>query len=479
MQLVCPQSQIHRWAGLAMEPNMYALLKAVPFAIPINPGDMPIYTQFATSSHMKMADAIFLRNKNYYLSYNNINRACFKMLDKNVQLQYKVSTVTTMMGWNATMSVRLIIEQLEGSYGKPDMMTIHHNNLLFRSPFLPSKVTETLFYQIEQCQEIQMIAEDPYTPKQIIINAIRLLMALGIFPLKEFDTWEALPIKTYPILKTFVHKACTRRLTSIQLRNTAGQQGCMQNPNNNMYNVFGEGGDKVTDDDTTITQTAMAATTGSTSGGATNTATSKATIPSEVSAAINQLVANQTAMMNQMAAMQFSPPTPARHTGQGHLHVPPIQQLNILVPQAYVGGSFQPGQGQGRGQGGRSRQGGRGGGRGCMPCADHVQTLGRGRGGQGFQGHGGPKRTFIGRVQQTRRVNPLNVYKVHNNWNVCFSCGFDVKDGHTSKTCPVHWRKMNHQDAYMRKNAQQFISAGYEPSTKGMRKTVLPSSRYT
>ncbi len=54
------------------------LLEAVPFAISINPGDTPIYTQFATPLHMKMADAIFLRNKNYYLSYKNINHACFK-----------------------------------------------------------------------------------------------------------------------------------------------------------------------------------------------------------------------------------------------------------------------------------------------------------------------------------------------------------------------------------------------------------------
>jgi hypothetical protein len=343
MQLVCPQSQIHRWAGLAMEPNMYALIEAVPFAIPINPGDMPIYTQFATPSHMKMADAIFLHNKNYYLSYKNINRACFKMLDENVQPQYKVSNVTTMTGWNATMSVRSILEQLEGSYGKPYMMTVHQNDLLFRSPLLPCEAPKMLFYCIEQCQEIQTIAEDSYTPKQIISNAVRLLMASGIFPLKEFDTWEALPIKTYPILKTFLHEAYTRRLTSIQLRNTARQKGYVQNPNNNMYNMFGEGGNKVTDNDTTITQTATAATTGSTLGGATNLATSKATIPSEVSAAINQLGANQTAMMNQMAAIQFSPPTPACHTGQGQLHVPPIQQLNIPVPQAYAGGSFQPG----------------------------------------------------------------------------------------------------------------------------------------
>ncbi len=221
MQLVCPQSQIQGWAGLPMELNIYALLKAVLFAIPINPGNMPIYTQFATPLHMKMADATFLRNKKYYLSYKNINRACFKMLDENVQPQYKVSNVTTMTRWNTTMSVRLILQQLEGSYRKPDMMTIHQNNLLFRSPFLPSKAPEMLFYCIDQCQEIHTIAEDPYTPKQIISNTVRLLMASGIFPLKEFDTWDAMPNKTYPILKTFVHEAYTRCLTSIQLHNTA------------------------------------------------------------------------------------------------------------------------------------------------------------------------------------------------------------------------------------------------------------------
>jgi hypothetical protein len=140
------------------------------------------------------------------------------------------------------------------------MMTIHQNDLLFRSPFLPSKAPEMLFYQIEQCRKIQTISEDPYTPKQIISNTVRLLIASGIFPLKEFDMWEALPIKMYPILKTFVHEAYTRRLMSIQLRNMAGQQGCVQNPNNNMYNVFGEGDDEVMDNDTTITQTATAAT---------------------------------------------------------------------------------------------------------------------------------------------------------------------------------------------------------------------------
>ncbi len=115
---------------------MYALLKAVPFAIPINPGDTPIYMQFTTPSHMKMADAIFLRNKNYYLAYKNINRVCFKMLDENVQPQYKVSNVTTMTGWNATMTIRAILKQLEGSYDKPNMMTIHQ-----KQPVVPQPIS--------------------------------------------------------------------------------------------------------------------------------------------------------------------------------------------------------------------------------------------------------------------------------------------------------------------------------------------------
>jgi hypothetical protein len=161
---------------------------AWPFAIPINPGNTPIYAQFTTPLHMKMADAIFLQNKNYYLPYKNINRTCFKMLDENEQPQYKVSNVTAMTGWDATMSVRSILEQLEGSYGKPNMMTIHQTTYSSKAHFFPSKAPEMLFYCIEQCQEIQTIMEDPYTPKQIISNAIRLLMVLIIFPLKEFNT---------------------------------------------------------------------------------------------------------------------------------------------------------------------------------------------------------------------------------------------------------------------------------------------------
>ncbi len=107
-------------------------------------------------------------------------------------------------------------------------MLLFHNNALFRSPFPATEALEMLFYRIEQCQEIQTIIQDQYMPKHTIGNTVSLLMQLGIFPSKEFDTWEAMPVKTYPILKTFIHEAYSRHLTSIQLHNTAGQQGYVQ-----------------------------------------------------------------------------------------------------------------------------------------------------------------------------------------------------------------------------------------------------------
>jgi hypothetical protein len=77
--------------------------------------------------------------------------------------------------------------------------------------------------------------------------------------------------------------------------------------------------------------------------------------------------------------------------------------------------------------------------------------------------------------QQCRNPDFSNIYKVHNNWNVCFRCRFDIEDGHTPITCPSKsgiTRICSHA-----KNARHFIVVGYNPCTKGIHKTVLPSRR--
>jgi len=72
-----------------------------------------------------------------------------------------------------------------------------------------------------------------------------------------------------------------------------------------------------------------------------------------------------------------------------------------------------------------------------------------------------------------------NIIKRYANWNVCFSCGFDVEDGHTSKKCPAPWRRTNHQGDTlvptlgsifwqdMTHARRQCTSPSYQPPTLG------------
>ncbi len=105
----CPQSTLHGWSGLAMAPAVYALLEPVPFFVPTDPGAAPVYTPFATPAAIKMIDATFERDKNYFKSFKNIYCACFRMLDELVPNQFKVSNSPTLLGWNPTMSIELIL----------------------------------------------------------------------------------------------------------------------------------------------------------------------------------------------------------------------------------------------------------------------------------------------------------------------------------------------------------------------------------
>jgi hypothetical protein len=137
---------------------------------------------------MKMVDYASEWNKNYFLSYSNINRACFRMLDDSVPIQFKVSNKANITGWNAPMSIQEIMTQLETSYGKPMPMALHNNNLLFRSPMTTTDAPEMLFYRIKQCQEIATLAGDLYTQMQIMNMVVCILMQAQVLLSKELDT---------------------------------------------------------------------------------------------------------------------------------------------------------------------------------------------------------------------------------------------------------------------------------------------------
>jgi hypothetical protein len=136
-------------------------------------------------------------------------------------------------------------------------------------------------------------------------------------------------------------------------------------------------------------------------------------------------------------------------------------------------GAFPAGRGGQRGGRG-CNQGGCQGGRSRMPFADAMHGAGATPMMTAMIPYGGGiAQPPPGMQQQRKKLDFSNIYKIHNNWNVCFSC----EDGHTSITCP--FKRSNHQDLFTHGNAQQFIAAGYNPCTKGMHKTVLPAGRNT
>ncbi len=121
---------------------------------------------------------------------------------------------------------------------------------------------------------------------------------------------------------------------------------------------------------------------------------------------------------------------------------PPITQFTIPNLATFnTAGRGAGGRRGGHGRGGRANFGTNTGGRNARtPFANFVS-----RGGQGgllpIDGGGGRGGGAVPFAQQTRPRNaaPMcsNIIKTYSNWNVCFSCGFDVEDGHTSKTCPA------------------------------------------
>jgi hypothetical protein len=75
-----------------MDLVMYMLIKpTTPFVLVTDSGNFPMYNNFATKAVTNMTDKQFKRDKNYYLSFVNINRACFPMLNVNVADQFKVT----------------------------------------------------------------------------------------------------------------------------------------------------------------------------------------------------------------------------------------------------------------------------------------------------------------------------------------------------------------------------------------------------
>jgi hypothetical protein len=174
-----------------MDAAMYAMIENVPFAIPLDPGPTTTYNVgFQTTQQMRASEQLWESARNYFLSYENINRACFRLLDEIVRPEYKVSNFPGGIGWNSTMSIQDILSQLEMTFGRPSGTVLFSNNTTFTAPFNPAETPETLFRRVEECQEVAVLGRAPYSNAQIVGTTMYLFQQSGIFPTREFETWE-------------------------------------------------------------------------------------------------------------------------------------------------------------------------------------------------------------------------------------------------------------------------------------------------
>jgi hypothetical protein len=174
-----------------LTPAMYALIDPKPFDL--NLLNLPMTTGLPNFPPIYVADSMtvipymheqtlgittaFTRQKNYYDTACNIYCAMYDMLDAHVDDAFKVAPPTNppTVGWNASMLLNDIFDQLMKTYSLPMPNAMQLNMMTFLAPYSPQDLPEILFKRCADCQEVAIIANVKYTNKQLLMNVIDLL----------------------------------------------------------------------------------------------------------------------------------------------------------------------------------------------------------------------------------------------------------------------------------------------------------------
>jgi hypothetical protein len=166
--IACPQSQVNGWAGFVLTLAMYSLIDPKPFDLKLLnlptttgvPKFPPIYAVDGTTvvpytcKQTLCITATFTCQKNYYDTVCNIYRAVYDTLDPHVNDAFMVAPPTTppTIGWNASMLLNDIFDQMMKTYGHPMPNAMSQNMMTFLSPYNPQDPPEILFKHCTDCQ---------------------------------------------------------------------------------------------------------------------------------------------------------------------------------------------------------------------------------------------------------------------------------------------------------------------------------------
>jgi hypothetical protein len=72
------------------------------------------------------------------------------------------------------MEPREMFDQITATYGRPTPAALLQNDMFFWSMYSPQDAPKVLIRRIEDCQEVQILGEDPYTAQQLLNNTVRV-----------------------------------------------------------------------------------------------------------------------------------------------------------------------------------------------------------------------------------------------------------------------------------------------------------------
>jgi hypothetical protein len=168
----------------------------------------------------------FTHQKNYYNTVCNIYCTVYDMLDAHIDNAFKVAPPTTLptIGWNASMLLNNIFDQMMKTYGCPTPNAMHQNMMTFLSPYNPQDLPEILFKCCTDCQEVAIIANIKYSDEQLLMNVNDLLTRCSLYQ-RDLEDWDRKPDsnKMWLNSRPFIQEAYQHCLTLDTMM--AGQGG--------------------------------------------------------------------------------------------------------------------------------------------------------------------------------------------------------------------------------------------------------------
>ena len=461
----CQQAEEHGFIGMVMPPAIYALRSNTPWTYWPDPGPHP--AQGGTTAEQNNIRVLYDANKAVFDTQQNVRRAVNEALNAAVPNAFR-KPIGNQIGtkvYTVRDDPQTILTDLRAKYGTCTPSEKAANGRRFDEQWDPNEPIEALFDRLEDCYIFAMQNKPPFTLEQMIDKAITAIQLTGLYEraLLEWQDFDEAN-KTWAQLKLHFEEAYEVRLASGL--GTAASHGYVNN-------AAAE-----TDDDSISTiQESLAsihlannANYQALQDNLQAARTETATLRSELQAA-HATMANLAQARQTVPAPAYAPPPAPQFAPAAAQYVPPAPAVPQYGHQQYYDGGRgynRRGRGRGRGRGRRNNYG-----YGTQYNAPvPAPPMQYGSNVPPVAGTIPPP--AVPAAPDRNRPAFSNTTKYFNNWNMCFSCGWDVPIWHTSKTCDN--KCYGHQDGCDRQNAQAYIAAGHRVSKRGMHKTQLPTN---